>query len=75
MVVTSFQSLGKAKKAGILVILRQLVLVIPLVLILPPLLGGNVLGVWIALPLNDIIILLIALILLMREYKELNKMT
>ena len=75
MVVTYFQSLGKAKKAGILVILRQLVLVIPLVLILPLLLGGNVLGVWLALPLNDIIILLIALILLMREYKELNKMT
>ena len=75
MVVTYFQSLGKAKKAGILVIRRQLVLVIPLVLILPPLLGGNVLGVWLALPLNDIIILLIALILLMREYKELNKMT
>ena len=72
MVVTYFQSLGKAKKAGLLVILRQLVLVVPLVLILPHLLGGNVLGVWLALPLNDIIILLVALILLRKEYKDLK---
>ena len=72
MVVTYFQSLGKAKKAGFLVILRQLVLVVPLVLILPHLLGGNVLGVWLALPLNDIIILLVALVLIREEYKKLN---
>ena len=72
MVVTYFQSLGKAKKAGFLVILRQLMLVVPLVLILPHLLGGNVLGVWLALPLNDIIILLVALILIREEYKKLN---
>ena len=72
MVVTYFQSLGKAKKAGFLVILRQLMLVVPLVLILPHLLGGNVLGVWLALPLNDIIILLAALILIREEYKKLN---
>ena len=72
MVVTYFQSLGKAKQAGFLVILRQLVLVVPLVLVLPKLLGGDVLGVWLALPLNDIIILLVALMLLLREYKKLN---
>jgi len=72
MVVTYFQSLGKAKKAGFLVILRQLVLVVPLVLVLPRLLGGNVLGVWLALPLNDIIILLVALVLIRKEYKDLK---
>ena len=72
MVVTYFQSLGKAKKAGLLVMLRQLVLVVPLVLILPHLLGGNVLGVWLALPLNDIIILLVALVLIRKEYESLN---
>ena len=73
MLVTYFQSIGKAKQAGLLVILRQLVLVIPLVLIMPILLKGNVLGVWLALPLNDIIILLIAIGLLVNEYKSLNK--
>ena len=67
MVVTYFQSLGKAKHAGALVVLRQLVLVVPLVLLMPILLGGDVLGVWLALPLNDVIILLIAIKLLMNE--------
>ena len=73
MLVTYFQSIGKAKQAGLLVVLRQLVLVIPLVLIMPILLKGNVLGVWLALPLNDIIILLIAIGLLVNEYKSLDK--
>jgi len=75
MTVTYFQAVGKAKQAGILVILRQLVLVVPLVLILPRLLKGNVLGVWLALPLNDIVIILIAIILLIREYKHLIQLT
>ena len=56
-------------------ILRQLVLVVPLVLMLPRLLKGNVLGVWLALPLNDIVIILIAIMLLIREYKHLIQLT
>ncbi len=69
MVVTYFQAIGKAKQAGFLVVFRQLLLVVPLVLILPLLLGGKVLGVWLALPLNDVLILLIALGLLVQEYR------
>lgn len=68
MIITYFQALGKAKQAGFIVVLRQLVLVVPLVLILPQLLGGNVLGVWLALPINDLIILVVAIVLLIREY-------
>ena len=74
MTVTYFQAIGKAKQAGVLVILRQLVLVVPLVLILPRFLNGNVLGVWLALPLNDVVIILIAIILLISEYKHLIKL-
>ena len=74
MTVTYFQAIGKAKQAGVLVILRQLALVVPLVLILPRLLNGNVLGVWLALPLNDVVIILIAIILLISEYKHLIKL-
>lgn len=74
MIVTYFQSLGKAKHAGFMVMLRQLVLVVPLVLILPVLLNGNVLGVWLALPLNDLIILVVAIVLLIQEYKYLKKL-
>ena len=74
MIITYFQALGKAKQAGFMVVLRQLILVVPLVLLLPRLLGGNVLGIWIALPLNDLIILVVAIILLIREYKYLRKL-
>ena len=75
MTVTYFQAIGKAKQAGILVVLRQLALIVPLVLILPRLLNGNVLGVWLALPLNDIIIILIAMMLLIGEYKHLIQLS
>ena len=51
---TYFQALGRAKLAGFLVVFRQLALVVPMVLLLPDLMGGNVLGVWLALPLNDV---------------------
>ena len=74
MTVTYFQAIGKAKQAGVLVILRQLALVVPLVLILPRFLNGNVLGVWLALPLNDVVIILIAIILLISEYKHVTKL-
>lgn len=57
-----------------MVILRQLALVIPLVLILPRFLNENVLGVWLALPLNDVVIILIAIILLISEYKRITKL-
>ena len=74
MTVTYFQAIGKAKQAGVLVILRQLALVIPLVLILPRFLNENVLGVWLELPLNDVVIILIAIILLISEYKRITKL-
>ena len=74
MTVTYFQALGKAKQTGILVILRQLALVVPLVLLLPRMLNGNILGVWFALPLNDFIIILIAIILLIGECKYIIKL-
>ncbi len=73
MTLTYLQSLGKAKQAGLLVVFRQLALVVPLVLLVPVLLGGNVVGVWAALPLNDIVILVFSLVLLIKEYKVLER--
>ncbi len=72
MAITYFQALGKGKQAGLLVVFRQFALIIPLVLILPILMGGNVIGVWSAIPINDIIIFLTASFLLVKEYKKLN---
>lgn len=72
MVVTYFQSVGKAKQAGIVVMLRQLVLAVPLVIILPRLFGGNIFGVWAALPVNDAVVFMIAIIMLIGEYRYLK---
>lgn len=74
MIVTYFQAIGKSKQAGFLVMLRQFLLVIPLVLIIPILLNKNVLGVWLALPINDTIIFIFAIFMLMKEYKYLNNL-
>ena len=75
MTLTYLQALGRAKLAGLLVVCRQLALVIPMVLLLPILMRGNVLGVWLALPLNDVIILIIAVTMLLREHKLLQEMS
>lgn len=46
-----FQSIGKAKIATFLTLLRQLILLAPLLLALPPEFGLN--GVWMATPISD----------------------
>jgi len=71
MTITYFQSLGKGGKAGLLVMLRQIILIVPLVLILPRFMG--VTGVWLAIPLNDAIVLILAIVQMLREYKLLAK--
>ena len=48
-----FQSIGKAKMATFLSLLRQLILLAPLLLILPPWFGLN--GVWMATPISDFV--------------------
>ena len=53
--------LGKAKESGALIALRQILLFIPLVLILPRIFG--VIGVWIAFPLADFLTMVFAGIL------------
>ncbi len=74
MAITYFQALGKGKQAGLLVVFRQFALIIPLVLILPILMSGNVIGVWSAVPINDAILFLTASFLLLKEYKALNNL-
>lgn len=46
-----FQALGKAREAFILSMARQILFLIPLLFLLPPLIGLN--GVWLAFPLAD----------------------
>ena len=59
MCITFFQAVGDGKSAGLLVMLRQIILFVPAVFILPKLLGLT--GVWLAEPIPDFIVFLIGL--------------
>lgn len=52
---STFMALGQAKISLFLAMLRKVVLLVPLALALPVLMGGNVLGIYIAEPVADII--------------------
>ena len=62
-----FQSIGQSKLSIYLVLLRQIIILVPLLLILPLFLGLN--GVWLAQPITDLIITLVCFVLIRREFK------
>ena len=66
-----FQAFGKAKPAMILSLLRQFILLIPMVLIFPRFFG--IWGIWAAFPLSDFISTLISMGLLKSEMNELEE--
>ncbi|KYH34337.1 multidrug export protein MepA [Clostridium tepidiprofundi DSM 19306] len=66
-----FQAIGKATIAMILSLARQVIVLIPLLLILPQILKLD--GIWISGPISDFISSLITLVLIYRELKKLNK--
>lgn len=70
---TFFVALNKAKPALILSISRQILILIPLLLILPSFMGLN--GAWIAHPVSDTISALITGMFLWKELKILNRET
>lgn len=65
-----YQALGKAKLAFILSIMRQGILLIPLLIILPRFFDLS--GIWYAFPLADLLAFLIALYYISSEFKLLN---
>ncbi|MGL4335744.1 MAG: MATE family efflux transporter [Turicibacter sp.] len=67
-----FQSVGKAKVAMFLSLLRQLILLLPLILILPPVFGLN--GVWLAQPVADFIAVLVTAFFLLKEFRATKKL-
>lgn len=73
MAITLMQSLGKASKASVLVLLRQIVLFVPLVILIPKLGGLGISGVFLAPALTDLVVLLIAVFMLMSEFRTLSK--
>ena len=65
-----FQSLGEATKSIFMSLSRQVIFLLPFLLILPPLLQLD--GVWYAFPVSDFLAALIGLILLIIEMKKIN---
>lgn len=62
------QSIGKAKVAMVLSLLRQVILLIPMIIILPKFLGID--GVWFAQPVSDIIAAIITSVILFKDIRS-----
>ncbi|MBM7614153.1 MATE family efflux transporter [Alkaliphilus hydrothermalis] len=69
---TLFQSLGKAMPAIVLSLLRQFILLIPLILILPRIFNLQLFGVWLAFPIADILAAIITAYVLKKEMYKIS---
>ncbi|MCW3807593.1 MATE family efflux transporter [Plebeiibacterium marinum] len=65
-----YQSIGKAGLASLLSLLRQVIVLIPLLFVMPKYWGLT--GVWLSAPVSDVISGLIVLVFVIREYEKLN---
>lgn len=63
-----FQSIGSAKVSVVLSLLRQVIIFIPVITILPRLYGLN--GVWASQPISDLLAMAIVCIFLINEFKK-----
>lgn len=63
-----FQSIGSAKISMFLSLLRQVIILIPVILVVPRIYGLN--GVWSSQPIADIIAMIIVGIFLLKEFKK-----
>jgi Na+-driven multidrug efflux pump len=54
--------------------IRQFLL-LPLVIIVPRLLGSGVNGIWISIPLSDVLATIVTLVLLRVQIKDIDKMS
>lgn len=67
-----FQSMGYPSKSILLSMTRQLLFLLPLLLLFPLIFEPPLLGVWYAMPVSDAAATLVSLILLFREFRKLN---
>jgi putative MATE family efflux protein len=65
-----FQSIGKAKIALVQTLLRQVILLIPLLVILPYFMGLH--GIWLAMPISDTFSAIIVVFMLVNHWKKLG---
>jgi putative MATE family efflux protein len=65
-----FQSIGKARLAAVLSLLRQVIFLVPLLIVLPTFFGLT--GVWLAMPVSDFLSSVTSFVFLRREMKRLS---
>jgi len=65
-----FQSMGKARIAVLLTLLRQVIILIPLLFILPNFFGLN--GIWMAMPISDLCSAVVVVFFLINQWKKLG---
>jgi len=68
-----FQSMGKARIAVLLTLLRQVIILIPLLFILPNFLGLH--GIWLAMPISDTCSAIIVVFFLVNQWKKLTRLS
>ena len=68
VVTTFFQSIGMAGKAILLSLTRQVIFLIPCLLILPRFFGIN--GIWMSMPIADLVATLMAGIMIYMQFKK-----
>ena len=71
VVLTLMQSLGRATKASVLVILRQIAIYIPAI-IMPYLAGFGVHGVFAAPFITDVIVFIVAVGMMINEFRRMD---
>ena len=73
LAITFFQAIGKAGAASAMALLRQVLLFLPLVVLLPTVFAVPVQGVFYAQMFTDLIVLLIGIVLLARVFANIRK--
>ncbi|MDR1985073.1 MAG: MATE family efflux transporter [Prevotellaceae bacterium] len=72
VIANFFQSIGKAKQAIFLSTTRQLIFLVPLILILPNFWGLT--GIWLSIPVSDFLSTVLSVILLKQQFKIFQKL-
>jgi putative MATE family efflux protein len=72
MSATVFQALGKPKPAFFLSLLRQFILFIPLMYIIPQVTGLGLIGLWLTFPVSDVISTIVSIFMLAKLNREIK---
>ncbi len=73
LAITFFQAIGKGGNAAVLTVLRQVLLFLPLVLILPLVFTNSVEGVFYAQLITDVVVLILGVVLMAGAFKGIRR--